>query len=95
MKWQMILVMLLNRPIFVIRKRFNAFLKEHQPDCVVHFAAESHVDRSIHGAVAFIQTNIVGTYTLLEAVRDYYQQLPDGEEKDLPFFAYFDRRSLW
>jgi len=60
-------------------------LKEHQPDCVVHFAAESHVDRSIHGAVAFIQTNIVGTYTLLEAVRDYYQQLPDERKKTFRF----------
>lgn len=60
-------------------------LKEHQPDCVVHFAAESHVDRSIYGAAAFIQTNIVGTYTLLEAVRDYYQQLPDERKKTFRF----------
>ena len=60
-------------------------LKEHQPDCIVHFAAESHVDRSIHGAAAFIQTNIVGTYTLLETVRDYYQQLPDEKKKTFRF----------
>ena len=60
-------------------------LKEHQPDCVLHFAAESHVDRSIHGAAAFIQTNIVGTYMLLEAVRDYYQQLPDEKKKTFRF----------
>ena len=60
-------------------------LKEHHPDCVVHFAAESHVDRSIHGAAAFIQTNIVGTYTLLEAVRDYYQQLPSEKKKNFRF----------
>ena len=60
-------------------------LKEHQPDCIVHFAAESHVDRSIHGAAAFIQTNIVGTYTLLEVVRDYYQQLPGEKKKTFRF----------
>ena len=42
---------------------------EHQPDCVMHLAAESHVDRSIDGPAAFIETNIVGTYTLLEAAR--------------------------
>src|SRR3954453_21876209 len=43
----------------------------HQPDAVMHLAAESHVDRSIDGPAAFIQTNIVGTFTLLEAARDY------------------------
>jgi len=47
----------------------------HQPDGVMHLAAESHVDRSIHGAGAFIQTNIVGTYTLLQAALDYWQSL--------------------
>ncbi|MDZ3934632.1 GDP-mannose 4,6-dehydratase, partial [Escherichia marmotae] len=45
---------------------------EHQPDCVMHLAAESHVDRSIDGPAAFIETNIVGTYTLLEAARAYW-----------------------
>ncbi|MYL24791.1 dTDP-glucose 4,6-dehydratase [Halomonas alkaliantarctica] len=50
-------------------------LKTHQPDAVMHLAAESHVDRSIDGPAAFIQTNIIGTYTLLEAVRAYWQQL--------------------
>ncbi|MFV0595806.1 dTDP-glucose 4,6-dehydratase [Shewanella sp.] len=49
----------------------------HQPDVVMHLAAESHVDRSIEGPAAFIQTNIVGTYTLLEASRRYWQQLAD------------------
>ena len=63
----------------------QCILKEYQPDCVVHFAAESHVDRSIYGAAAFIQTNIVGTYTLLEAVRDYYQQLPGEKKKTFRF----------
>ncbi|EKD7163297.1 dTDP-glucose 4,6-dehydratase [Vibrio vulnificus] len=52
----------------------------HQPDTVMHLAAESHVDRSIDGPAAFIETNIVGTYTLLEAVRSYWNTL-DGERK--------------
>lgn len=49
--------------------------REHQPDSVMHLAAESHVDRSIDGPAAFIQTNIVGTYTLLEAAREYWRGL--------------------
>jgi len=51
-------------------------LAEHRPRAVVNFAAESHVDRSIHGPGEFIQTNIVGTFNLLEAVRAYWQNLP-------------------
>ena len=47
---------------------------EHQPDAVMHLAAESHVDRSIDGPAAFIQTNIVGTCTLLEVSRQYWQR---------------------
>ncbi len=54
--------------------------KEHQPDAVMHLAAESHVDRSIDGPAEFIQTNIVGTYTLLEAARAYWNEL-DRERK--------------
>jgi dTDP-glucose 4,6-dehydratase len=50
--------------------------REHQPDAVMHLAAESHVDRSITGPAAFIETNIVGTYTLLEAAREYWGSLP-------------------
>lgn len=50
-------------------------LNRHQPDAVMHLAAESHVDRSIDGPAAFIQTNIVGTYTLLEAARHYWKGL--------------------
>ncbi|WP_072670110.1 dTDP-glucose 4,6-dehydratase [Vibrio injensis] len=49
----------------------------HQPDAVMHLAAESHVDRSIDGPAAFIETNIVGTYTLLEATRSYWNTLED------------------
>jgi dTDP-glucose 4,6-dehydratase len=55
-------------------------LAEHRPRAIVNFAAESHVDRSIHGPEAFIQTNIVGTFKLLEAVRTYWSAL-EGEEK--------------
>jgi dTDP-glucose 4,6-dehydratase len=50
-------------------------LAEHQPRAVLHFAAESHVDRSIHGPGAFVQTNIVGTFQLLEAIRAYWGAL--------------------
>lgn len=52
-----------------------AIFERHQPDAVMHLAAESHVDRSIDGPAAFIQTNIVGTYTLLEAARHYWKAL--------------------
>jgi dTDP-glucose 4,6-dehydratase len=48
---------------------------EHRPRAVVHFAAESHVDRSIHGPSAFVETNVVGTFELLEAARAYWQSL--------------------
>jgi len=52
---------------------------EHQPRAVINFAAESHVDRSIHGPGDFIQTNIVGTFNLLESVRAYWAALPNAE----------------
>jgi dTDP-glucose 4,6-dehydratase len=54
--------------------------RQHRPSAVMHLAAESHVDRSIDGPAAFIQTNITGTYTLLEAARAYWQNL-EGEAK--------------
>lgn len=57
------------------RTELDRVFFEHQPDAVMHLAAESHVDRSIDGPAAFIETNIVGTYTLLEAVRQYWQAL--------------------
>jgi dTDP-glucose 4,6-dehydratase len=56
-------------------------LSEHQPDAVVNFAAESHVDRSIDGPGAFVQTNVVGTLGLLEAARDYWKAL-DGARRE-------------
>lgn len=49
--------------------------QRYQPDCVMHLAAETHVDRSIGGSAAFMQTNIIGTYTLLEVTRQYWQSL--------------------
>ena len=53
-------------------------LREHQPCAVINFAAESHVDRSIDGPAAFVQTNVVGTLSLLEQVRDYWKGLDGG-----------------
>lgn len=58
---------------------------EHQPDAVMHLAAESHVDRSITGPAAFIETNIVGTYVLLEAARKYWSQLDDPRKAAFRF----------
>lgn len=57
----------------------------HRPDIVMHLAAESHVDRSIDGPGDFIQTNIVGTYTLLEAARKYWLDLGDGKKSSFRF----------
>ncbi|OJI34893.1 dTDP-glucose 4,6-dehydratase 2 [Vibrio vulnificus] len=62
------------------REELERVFAVHQPDTVMHLAAESHVDRSIDGPAAFIETNIVGTYTLLEAARSYWNTL-DGERK--------------
>ncbi|WP_051323613.1 dTDP-glucose 4,6-dehydratase [Kingella kingae] len=56
------------------RADLDRVFAQHQPDAVMHLAAESHVDNSIHSAGEFIQTNIVGTFTLLEAARHYWQQ---------------------
>jgi dTDP-glucose 4,6-dehydratase len=59
--------------------------QQHQPDFVMHLAAESHVDRSIDGPATFIETNIVGTYTLLEAARAYWSQLADAKKRTFRF----------
>ena len=58
---------------------------KHQPDAVMHLAAESHVDRSIEGPAEFIQTNVVGTFHLLEAARDYWQALPPARRAAFRF----------
>lgn len=63
----------------------SRLLAEHKPRAVLNFAAESHVDRSIHGPGEFIQTNIVGTFQLLEAVRAYWNALPDDERAAFRF----------
>ncbi len=64
-----------------LEQAFNSF----QPDLVMHLAAESHVDRSIDGPAEFIATNIVGTYTLLEAARKYWQQLNEVDKASFKF----------
>ncbi|MHB1375466.1 MAG: dTDP-glucose 4,6-dehydratase [Thauera sp.] len=58
---------------------------EHKPRAVVHFAAESHVDRSIHGPGAFVRTNVDGTFTLLEAARAHWSALPAAEREAFRF----------
>lgn len=63
------------------RAAMDAAISKFRPDRIMHLAAESHVDRSITGAADFIQTNIVGTFTLLEAARQYWLEL-DAEAKD-------------
>jgi dTDP-glucose 4,6-dehydratase len=60
-------------------------LQKHKPRAVLHFAAESHVDRSIHGPAAFIETNVNGTFSLLESVRAYWQALPEQEKNAFRF----------
>jgi len=65
--------------------RMAALLQTHRPSAIVHFAAESHVDRSIDGPEAFIQTNIVGTFRLLEAARAYWGNLPEPEKSKFRF----------
>ncbi|WP_150546892.1 dTDP-glucose 4,6-dehydratase, partial [Klebsiella aerogenes] len=64
-----------------VTAQFNAF----QPDIVMHLAAESHVDRSIDGPAAFIQTNLIGTFTLLEAARQHYVSLSDERKQAFRF----------
>lgn len=58
---------------------------KYQPDAVMHLAAESHVDRSIDGPAAFMQTNIIGTFTLLEAARSYWLALPEKKKSAFRF----------
>ncbi|MCE9683149.1 dTDP-glucose 4,6-dehydratase [Halomonas alkalisoli] len=67
------------------QKALEALFEHHQPDAVMHLAAESHVDRSIDGPAAFIETNIVGTYTLLEVARHYWQGLVDSRKAAFRF----------
>jgi len=65
--------------------RVRQAMADFQPDVVIHLAAESHVDRSIDQAAPFITTNIVGTFRLLEAARDYWMSLPEARRADFRF----------
>ncbi|MCE0800535.1 dTDP-glucose 4,6-dehydratase [Buttiauxella sp. S04-F03] len=67
------------------RNALDKIFVEHQPDSVMHLAAESHVDRSITGPAEFIETNIVGTYTMLEAARAYWSQLSAEDKVNFRF----------
>ena len=67
------------------RECINALLTQYQPRAIVSFAAESHVDRSIHGPGEFIETNIVGTFTLLECTRAYFAGLNEAERQAFRF----------
>jgi dTDP-glucose 4,6-dehydratase len=67
------------------RALVDRLLAEHRPRAIVHFAAESHVDRSIHGPGAFVRTNVEGTFTLLEAARAHWSTLPEPERAAFRF----------
>jgi dTDP-glucose 4,6-dehydratase len=67
------------------RELVNSLLSQFRPEAVIHFAAESHVDRSIHHPETFIDTNVVGTFRLLEEVRHYWEGLPKPEQQDFRF----------
>jgi dTDP-glucose 4,6-dehydratase len=67
------------------RPLLDALFASHRPRAVVHFAAESHVDRSIHGPAAFVRTNVEGTFTLLEAARAHWIGLPAAEKERFRF----------
>lgn len=67
------------------RAELDRVFTQHQPNAVMHLAAESHVDRSINSAGEFIQTNIIGTFTLLEAARQYWQTMPPEKQAAFKF----------
>ncbi|WP_444633062.1 dTDP-glucose 4,6-dehydratase [Cupriavidus oxalaticus] len=67
------------------REALDGLFAEHKPCALLHFAAESHVDRSIHGPADFVQTNVVGTFTLLEATRQYWQGLDTESRTNFRF----------
>jgi len=67
------------------RSLVDSLLAKHRPRAVINFAAESHVDRSIHGPGDFIQTNVVGTFNLLESVRSYWLELPPDDKANFRF----------
>jgi dTDP-glucose 4,6-dehydratase len=67
------------------RQAVDRVLSEHKPDAIMHLAAESHVDRSIDDPFEFMQTNIIGTYTILEAARSYWNELDGASKTDFRF----------
>lgn len=67
------------------RALVDKLLADHKPRAIINFAAESHVDRSIHGPEDFIQTNVLGTFHLLESVRGYWSALPEPEKQSFRF----------
>ncbi|WP_449192691.1 dTDP-glucose 4,6-dehydratase [Thauera sp.] len=67
------------------RALVDGLLAEHRPRAIIHFAAESHVDRSIHGPGTFVRTNVEGTFTLLEAARTYWSGLPADDREAFRF----------
>ena len=83
------------------RKALDQLFSEFQPDLVMHLAAESHVDRSITGSAAFIETNIIGTYQLLEAARQYWANLTEDKKQTFRFHhistdeVYGDLEGIW
>jgi len=75
-------------------KLTNRLLNEYQPRCIINFAAESHVDRSIHGPEEFIQTNIVSTFHLLESARKYWDNLKSKKKTIFVFFMFPQMRCM-
>ena len=71
--------------------KMRELFENFQPDAVMHLAAESHVDRSIDGPGDFIQTNVVGTFTLLQVALGYWRALPASARSDVPLPSHLDR----
>ncbi|WP_434777261.1 dTDP-glucose 4,6-dehydratase [Neisseria sp. Ec49-e6-T10] len=67
------------------QEKIHSLFNQYKPDAIIHLAAESHVDRSIHAPAEFMQTNILGTYVLLEESRKYWQTLPEHKRKNFRF----------
>jgi dTDP-glucose 4,6-dehydratase len=67
------------------RVHLDRVLREHQPDSIIHFAAESHVDRSIDNPDEFVRTNVLGTFNLLDAAREFWNGLPEKKQKQFRF----------
>src|SRR5690606_24068457 len=79
-----------NRHIFIRgdicdAQRVSSILSQYTPRAIINFAAESHVDRSIQGPDDFVQTNIVGTFRLLDAARQYWETLPEDKKSEFRF----------